>query len=356
MFLFLTPVLPVQSRGMSRRIVFVGTSKSGLGHLRRIASVAAGLAKHSGGDNLVLITNAKPAGLTSQDLAAFATVCVCARQDMAARLSQEGCDLAVLDTVELPGFQRYHGPSALILRETPHTNLEKFRRAGSRPWDVLIVPNPPDAWRPDVGPDYARSVVHTGWILRETGLRGDSPSSGIVVATGGGGTADTRRGLYPVLDKILRETRHKTPHPLRIRQALGPRAGGEALDEADEVFDPGSELNEAFRRADVVISTAGYNSVLELASTDTPTLLVAIPRSLDDQLARVRHWGPLLGHGLTPGHEQEAADWLADQMAMPRRRAPVDLGSAFGATGFNPTSVGRSSRTRSDRPARTRPI
>ena len=86
-------------------------------------------------------------------------------------------------------------------------------------------------------------------------------------------------------------------------------------------------MNDVFRRADLVISTAGYNSVLELARTDTPTLLVAIPRSLDDQLARVRHWGPLLGHGLEPGCEQEAADWLADQIARLRRRAPFDLGS-----------------------------
>lgn len=317
----------MHSRCMKERIFFVGTAKSGLGHLRRIASVATSLRRRTGAGELVLLTNAEPAGLSPDELAVFAKVCICERKDMAAHLVRERCDLAILDTVELPGFEQFHGPAALILRETPDMNLERFRRAGSWPWDVLLIPNPEEAWSPMVGPDFARSVVHTGWILRNTELRGDSPSSGIVVATGGGGTAETRRRLYPVLNRILEETRRKAPHPIVIRQALGPRAEGNALAQADEIFDPGSTLNDVFRCADLVISTAGYNSVLELAITDTPALLVAIPRNLDDQLARVRTWGPLLGHGMNPGCEQEAAVWLTEQIATPRRRAPVDLGS-----------------------------
>ncbi len=99
-----------------------------------------------------------------------------------------------------------------------------------------------------------------------------------------------------------------------------------ALSQADEVFDPGGELNAVFRAADVVISTAGYNSVLELASTDTPTLLAAIPRSLDDQAARVRLWGPRLGCALRPDRLGTASAWLADRIDHPRRRRPVDLG------------------------------
>ena len=273
------------------------------------------------------MTNSRPAGLRPEDLNHFSDILLCERRDMVACLMHEPCDLAVLDTLKLPGFERFVGCAALILRETPEANLEGFRRAGSRPWDLLLAPNPPQAWDPRVGSDFARSTAHSGWILRETGLRGDSPSSGFVVATGGGGTSETRAILYPILNRIIAETRKRVAHPITIRQALGPRAGDAALEEADEVFDPGYQLNDVFRRADLVISTAGYNSVLELASTDTPTLLVAIPRSLDDQMARVRQWAPHLGHGLESDGEQEAACWLADQIDTPRRRAPVDLES-----------------------------
>lgn len=317
---------------MKKRVIFVGTAKSGLGHIRRIASIASCMAGHSGAEELVLLTNAKPAGVSMSELGAFSEIWICERQDMTARLLGGRCDLVVLDTVKLPGFERFRGPAALILRETPDRNLDGFRRAGSRSWELLLVPNPRETWAPKLDPGYARSVVHSGWILRDTGIRGDSLSSGIVVATGGGGTTDTRRMLYPVLNRILADARRKVLRPIIVRQALGPRSGGEGLAEADDVFDPGPDLNDVFRRANLVISTAGYNSVLELASTDTPTLLVAIPRSLDDQLARVRRWGPLLGHGLEPGHETEAGTWLADQIASPRRRAPVDLGSC-GADG-----------------------
>jgi len=76
-----------------------------------------------------------------------------------------------------------------------------------------------------------------------------------------------------------------------------------------------------FQTADAVISTAGYNSVLELATTDTPTLLLPIPRSIDDQEARVRLWSARLGP--PPG---DPVAWLADTLATRRRRAPVDLG------------------------------
>ncbi|WP_221931626.1 glycosyltransferase [Palleronia caenipelagi] len=168
--------------------------------------------------------------------------------------------------------------------------------------------------------------VHpVGWIARRNCPRQRNDERiGVLLATGGGGTAETRASLYPMLSQILRLARGRTR--FLVHQAVGPRARGEVLDEADALLDPGSRLDLLFRRADVVISTAGYNSVLELAGTDTPTLLVAIPRSYDDQQARVRQWGPRLGHGVEPGEEQAAANWLAEHVARPKRRSPVDLG------------------------------
>ena len=84
-------------------------------------------------------------------------------------------------------------------------------------------------------------------------------------------------------------------------------------------------MNRHFGAADVVISTAGYNSVLELASLDVPTLLVPIPRSIDDQVARVHLWAPRVGAGHLVGIEESGA-WLAHAITARRRRDPCDLG------------------------------
>lgn len=311
----------------TRRIAFLGTSRSGLGHLRRIATIAARLRAAGAGLEPHLVTNARPAGLAAADLAVFGGLTVCPRDGMAAAVAAGGFEMAVVDTMKLPGIGALSCPAVLILREMPDELTEGFRRADGRPWDLVVVPNPAGHWMPRVGRGFARSIEAVGWILRPTGARAaDEVSAGIVVATGGGGTEETRSVLYPVLDEVITLARARTTRPFRVRQALGPRAGGAALAEADEVFDPGGDLNAVFRAADVAISTAGYNSVLELASTDTPVLLAAIPRSLDDQAGRVRLWGPRLGHGLEPDQVEEAARWLADQVVRPRRRAPVDLG------------------------------
>lgn len=308
-------------------IAFLCTSRSGLGHLRRIANIAEHLARPQGRVRLSLVTNAEPAGLTESDLRHFSQIVVCERCTMGNFLARAGVSLAVVDTMQVPGIGAYLGPAALILRETPTDRIDRFRREDGRPWDCVIVPHAPDHWMPDLTDGFARSIQAAGWILRPTGIRGPTePSAGIVLATGGGGTEDTRARLYPVLARVIDRARKDAGQSLVVRQALGPRSGAAALPGVDAVFDPGGALNATFRAADLVISTAGYNSVLELASTDTPALIVPIPRSLDDQEARVRLWGPRLGFGLLPGGEDQAAHWLAGQVLHPARRAPVDLG------------------------------
>lgn len=274
-----------------------------------------------------LVTNARPEGLTAGDLAGFSQVHVCPRGEMAPFLARSGFGLALLDTLKLPGISAYTRQAVLILRETPDALVAGFRRDDGRPWDMVIVPNPRAHWMPDPDEGFAREIRAAGWIRRPTGRRDpDAQSTGIVVATGGGGTEETRSALYPILNRLVAMTRQRTRHLFVVRQAIGPRAGGAAVEQADEVFDPGGDLNTVFRDADLVISTAGYNSVLELASTDTPALLAAIPRSLDDQSARARHWGPKLGHWLDPDAIDVAANWLAERIDDPRRRPPVDLG------------------------------
>ncbi|MFK7941474.1 MAG: glycosyltransferase [Paracoccaceae bacterium] len=310
-----------------KHIAFLGTSRSGLGHLRRIANIAGQVVRRDPNSRLTLLTNAEPAGLSHAEGARFSQIIVCEKTEMSAVMATSQVTLAVADTMTLPGIGAYRGQSVLILRETPRDRLERFRRDDGKAWDCVIVPNTAEHWMPSLAPGFASRVAAVGWVLRPSGSRRPGEkSAGIVLATGGGGTADTRAGLYPLLTKLLKETRARSRKRFRIRQALGPRASCEMLEGADVVFEPGADLNAAFRQADLVISTAGYNSVLELASTDTPAMIVPIPRSLDDQAARVRLWGPRLGFGLLPDRIDAAADWLADQLDRPRRRPAVDLG------------------------------
>lgn len=308
-------------------IAFLGTSRSGLGHLRRIANVAGQTVRRDPTCKLSLFTNAEPAGLSKTEVACFSEIILCDKTEMCAALTASQVKLAVADTMTLPGIEAYRGKSVLMLRETPQNRLKRFVRDDGKAWDCVIVPNNAAHWMPSFAPDFARRVEAVGWILRPTGARRPSEeSAGIVLATGGGGTADTRAELYPLLAALLTKVKARSPKGIRIRQALGPRAGGAVLEGADETFNPGPDLNTVFRRADLVISTAGYNSVLELASTDTPAMIVPIPRSLDDQAERVRSWGPRLGFGLLPDRIDAAADWMADQVNTPRRRPPLDLG------------------------------
>ncbi len=306
------------------RITFFATGKSGIGHLRRVTTIALALRPAHRALDLTLVTNAAPAGIACADLAVFDRILLRPRAEMIEALTGPP-GLIICDTVEVPGIGRANGRRVLILRETPKERLARFRIQGGV-WDRVLVPNPRSHWMPD-DPALSDSVEATGWIVRPTGPRGgtDRPA-GIILATGGGGTDATRSLLYPTLDRLIADTRGRVGTPFVIHQAIGPRASGARLAEADDVFDPGGDLNLSFRAADLVITTAGYNSVLELATTDTPALLLPIPRSLDDQAARVRHWGPQLGHGYDPKYHEAAVDWLARQIARPTRRQPVDLG------------------------------
>lgn len=310
-----------------RHLAFLGTSRSGLGHVRRIANIARQIVRRDAGVRLTLISNEEPAGLGWDDLAPFQDVVISDTGEMVRHISEMNVSLAVVDTMSLPGIGEFGGGTALIMRETPPDRVMRLRRDDGRPWDIVLIPNTAGHWAPDLPEGFARKVSPVGWVRRSVGCRAEGErSAGIVLATGGGGTAETRAVLYPVLTELVARARSLSGTEFRIRQALGPRAAGAVLPGVDEVFDPGAALDRVFRAADLVISTAGYNSVLELAGTDTPALLVPIPRSLDDQTARVALWGPRLGFGLLPDRLEAAAIWLADQVDRPRRRAPHDLG------------------------------
>lgn len=310
-------------------ICFLATSKSGLGHLRRVAAIARQTNKIAPNRRLHLVSNAKPEGIAPADLKVFDTIHLVDRARMASDLpAVAGQAVLVLDTMAVPGIGRHGAPLALVLREAPDNQLFRFRLGDGRPWDLAIIANPHAHWMPPYASLNACWTIAAGWIYRSAGTRRKTGKGlpTVLVATGGGGTAETAAFVHAQVDGLLAQVRHRAP-PFVVVQAIGPRALAHGrLAAADRVVDPGAELESLFRDADVVISTAGYNSVLELATTDTPCLLVPIPRSIDDQQARARLWAARLGcwHDATaPGR---SAEWLACQIALCRRRPPMDLG------------------------------
>lgn len=310
-------------------ICFLATSKTGLGHLRRSATIARRLQAFAPQRRLHLITNAQPDGMTEADLLTFDTVQVLERDQMAQGVAQTGTGILVLDTVTVPGVESLGLPLVLVLRETPDDQLLRFRLTGGRPWDLVVIANPQSHWMPADTALLARLVAPVGWIYRPTGTRqqagGTLPQ--VLVATGGGGTAETARALYAEIDPVLRRIRQELTRPFEVVQAIGPRAQDFGqLAGADRTVNPGPRLNDLFREADIVISTAGYNSVLELATTDAPCLLVPIPRSIDDQVGRARLWAERLGCWHDAAAPERSASWLVQELAARRRRPPVDLG------------------------------
>ncbi|NIA69669.1 hypothetical protein HBA54_13790 [Pelagibius litoralis] len=259
---------------------------------------------------------------------------VAERPNMTGRLAGESVTAIVVDTAIVPRLNSRDEPLVLILREMPEDRVEAFRLPGERPWDLVIVPNPEDHWMPKLGQGFARNVATVGWIYRRPAAvpRRAGAVPRLLIATGGGGKADEAAVLRGQLDTIIASLRTGTACPFTVEQALATRAPTQArLCGADRVFDPGTALNDCFAAADIVVSTAGYNSVLELAMTETPTMLVPMARSIDDQVERAKAWGPRVGCFLDPAVPEAALEWLRQQIEVPVRRPPVDLGPSGGA-------------------------
>lgn len=310
-------------------IVFMATSRSGLGHIRRVASIARALKEGTVQPRIGLFTNAAIAGLTREDMAAFDSSMVMERADMAAIAGKCGAQVVVADTMLPEGLETIAARRALILRETPDDRLGRLRLPGTNPWDLVLMPNPASHWLPSGEPGYALRMIATGWIYRRprTLVPPVRRVPLLLVATGGGGTAETAAALAQQADAVIAGVRLVSRKPFHVAQALGPRAPeGAKLSLADGTVDPGGDLNEHFAGADAVISTAGYNSVLELAITTTPSLLMAIARTYDNQAQRAENWGGLLGRNYREEDVHGIARWLAETLEQRRRRVAIDIG------------------------------
>lgn len=309
----------------STQIVFFATSKSGLGHLRRSATIARALRRAAPNRHLRLVTNAAPQGLDKEDISVFDHIAVAERDQMPSAAGPTPF-IAVLDTMNLPELEDRAKARILILRETPHEHLSRFHPHHC-PWTRILIANPADHWVPHMPDGTSQGLVSVGWIYRKAAMPAPPARRRalLLIATGGGGTAQTTAEIYDRIGTLLSQLRAACPVPFDAVQAIGPRAKAFGqVSGIDGTIDPGGNLNQHFMTADAVISTAGYNSVLELATTSTPAHLIAIPRSIDNQNDRVTHWAPHLSPDGTI-HTTNGL-WLAKVLQHRLRRPPVILG------------------------------
>jgi len=315
-------------------LTFCATGRTGLGHLRRITNIAKKVAHLAPAARLALYTNAQVAGLEHDEISLFNSINVVPRDRMADRLASAGSGPIIVDTARLPGIEALPNPLCLILRETVEHKLATFRLSGGRYWDAVFIPNPPSHWQPDPTEIGTHRTEAVGWIFRKPDMQrtwfslpASKSTRRILIASGGGGTGETANYLRNEIDRILECLRERNVLPIHVAQVIGPRASSDSrLTQTDEVIDPGPKLHEAFADQDLIISTVGYNSILELASIDTPVLLVPIQRTYDDQFERAKQWERKLGRLHRAGDAAQSVDWIVATLVGGSRRLPVDLG------------------------------
>lgn len=315
-------------------VAMCATGRSGLGHLRRITNIAAALKQVRPDSKLQLVSNAPVAAMHEHEQALFENCVLAERGAMAHRAEVGTSHITVVDTAILPGLHECSGKLCLVLRETMPSKLQEFRLAGGRKWDLVLVPNPAGHWRPDADAIGTKRAETVGWIYRQPDAapdqlpsRAETSAKRILIASGGGGNNETSHYIADQCRQIATELRRHYRQPLHIVQAAGPRLPADCIVElCDEVVDPGARLNELFGTFDLIISTAGYNSVLELAQTDRPVILLPISRSYDDQLERVAKWAAQLGYAHQRDQAHATAKWAADMLESNYLRHACELG------------------------------
>jgi predicted glycosyltransferase len=324
----------------SKGVVFCAAARLALGNFQRVTNVATALAERRAEIPRRLLTNSARGAELGRQTGVFGEVAVADRTAMAAALEHAPPGVVVASTMAVPGLERVDAPLCLILREVTPSKLAGFRLSNGRPWDLVVVPNPATEWMPDAEAVGAKRVEAVGWIYRRpspaiatNGLddTAAAPSARpLVLVTAGGGSGDDEHdALTEEIARLLADLRKSSNVPLEIVHARGPNARPEwTIPGADRTIEPGPALHNLFGRADLVISTAGYNSVLELACTDVPVLLMPIGRYSDDQHKRARQWGPRLGFCHEADHPERAVRWMTGVVEARQRRPRVDLAAS----------------------------
>ena len=325
---------------MERTVVFCVSCRIALGKLRRITNIAQAL-REEGNISLFLLANSGPKGviqsLKPEEFALFDHIEDSKPADMAGRLKSINRSVVVVDTMKVPDLHQIGARLCLVLREALSQELPKFHLRDGRLWDLVILPNPPGHWTPDPSVVSARRVESVGWIYRRPELHSRHSVEGepitVLITTGGGSGEDRGNDVRADIESLIQSLRQLLRVPVKFIEVMGPRDWKHhSVESVDQILKPGPELHNLFSKVDLVISAAGYNTVLELACTDVPVLLVPVPRYTDDQEKRARLWGDHLGMCYVPAQKDLSVRWMADVLQKQSRRPIVDIGPS-GAAG-----------------------
>jgi predicted glycosyltransferase len=324
---------------MKRTITFCARAKDGLGKLQRVNNVARALRDQWPNIPLALVTNAKQETNSAKEITLYQRIEVASRSKMTQRLLSMAVDVVVVSGAVVPGLHKVDAPLCLILREVMPATLERYRLEGGRPWDLIVLPHPIDEWVPDLEAVPARRIEAVGWIYRQPALQKleDPEANGpdemfakhpvVLISVGAGSGGNLPEAFRRNVETLIKGLREMVATPVTVVQVRGPLAPNEwRIAGVDEVICPGPNLHNLFPSADLVISAVGYNTVLELACTDVPTLLLPIERYTDNQQKRARRWGPSLGLCHDESNPKRSIQWMAEVLQGGRRRPAVDLG------------------------------
>ncbi len=305
-------------------LVMAATARTGLGHVRRLGRLADSFRRFRPDLPIALLTNAARDRIPSNLAGPFDAIATADRADMSRALAGSEPSLVVVDTARVPDLDAVGARCALVLRQVVESHVPQFALQG-RPWDLVIIPNPPDAWRPRLDARFTRSAVWAGWIseaVDRTGRGADASAVPSIVVTCGGSDRSVPEALVrSLVDGIRRQC-----EPLDVIELVGPGAAP-VLDDQARVIRSAPDPMEIIASASLCISASGYNTVLDLARTDTPAVLIGKERRHDDQPERARQWGPRLGAVcLSPHDVADTVEWCRHTLAGRTRRAPIDLG------------------------------
>jgi radical SAM protein with 4Fe4S-binding SPASM domain len=293
------------------KIAFHAINGVGLGHVVRVACIAAEIRALVPGAELLVLTNAADTSLLARAKLDFVQLpprllephadperCEAALPEpieeaaLRAALDAFAPDLVVFDT-HAPMRVVRHATSigartVLVLRELRPEALRSFVSSGAPlAFDRIVVPH--DEGEVDLALLEAAPVAVTGPIVRAVlPSRKRARSARVVVTAGGGGQpVDARRYVRAAVDAHIL-ARARIPK-LETIVVTGPY--GEPPDHVGRV--PGltivrsaEDLGALLAEASLVVSQAGYNAVAEIRALAKPVVFVPGSRKAEDQRAR----------------------------------------------------------------------
>lgn len=311
------------------RVGFLVTGRTGLGHLRRVSHIARSLRVTTEQQPALpeiqchLVTNATASSVKSvPGLRHLAQVTHCEKDKMAEVAKKLQLDLCVVDTARIPGVEGVPARRCLLLREVRSSSLSRFNLPQGQ-WDLLLIPHPQEEWEPPAGTVGANRQVNLGWVAPEPPSTTPRSQKRVVIATGGGGTLESASKVSQCVDRLIEKLRLRHSG-FSVEQIVGPTQES-ALCPAADTYLREVSLSEIAAAATLILTTAGYNSVLEVAQTETPAVLIPIQRSHDDQLRRAKFWAHRIGSRYEAAKEAEIVEWMDQVLQGKWSREPVTL-------------------------------